>query len=435
MKAPKLRRSFQLIIPALFALCLLVYSLPPIHQRLEWRIAALQTRIRYAINPPDQIVLAPQQQVEIIVQATMGAIATQNAHDAAVTLASAPATTLEPGPTFTTSPSPTPVSTSTPIPSQVTRAGIRHEYQSFNNCGPANLSMALSYYGWQGDQRNTRAVLRPNEDDANVMPEEMLDFVLNHTEFRAILRHGGTPELLKSLIAAGFPVLLEIGHHPSNDWWMGHYIVVNGYDDVREIWLTQDSLIMPDFPRPYAEMVEFWRDFNYVYLVIYQQGDEGSIAEILGDDWSPQANLVRALEMAAVEIPLLQERALFFGLYNQASLMTALGDYQAAAAIFDLAFAHYQTLEEKQRPWRVLWYRVDAYRAYFEVGRYQSIIDLANATLSMLNKRGLEETHYWRGRAYESLGQLELARTDYEIALQLRPTYQEALQALQRLQN
>ncbi len=435
MKASKLRKIFLLAIPVLFGICLLIYYLPPVHQRLEWRVAALQTRIRYAINPPDRIVLAPQEQVEIIVQATMGAIATQNARDAAATLTFAPTTTLEPGLTFTASPSPTPISTSTPIPSQVTLQGIRHEYQSFNNCGPANLSMTLSFYGWQGDQRDTRAALRPNEDDANVMPEEMFDFVLGHTEFRAILRYGGTPELLKNLIAAGFPVLLEIGHHPANDWWMGHYIVVNGYDDVREIWLTQDSLIMPDFPRPYAELVEFWRDFNYVYLVIYPQGDEETIAAILGDDWPPEANLVRALEMAAAEIPLLKERALFFALYNQASLMTALGDYQGAAAVFDLAFAHYQTLEEKQRPWRVLWYRVEAYQAYFEVGRFQSIIDLANATLSMLNKRGLEETHHWRGMAYESLGRADLARADYEIALQLRPTFEEALQALQRLEN
>lgn len=106
---------------------------------------------------------------------------------------------------------------------------------------------------------------------------------------------------------------------------------------------------------------------------------------------------------------------------------------QAKATVFDQAFAHYNTLEEKQRPWRVLWYRVDAYQTYFENERYQSVIDLARATLSMLNKRGLEESHYWRGMAFEALGEFDKARQDYEIALQLRPTYRDALESLYKL--
>jgi len=51
----------------------------------------------------------------------------------------------------------------------------------------------------------------------------------------------------------------------------------------------------------------------------------------------------------------------------------------------------------------------------------------------MLNKRSLEESHYWRGMAYEALGDIDKAREDYEIALQLRPTYQDALEALIRI--
>jgi hypothetical protein len=51
----------------------------------------------------------------------------------------------------------------TPIPVKVVLGGIVHEYQQFNNCGPANLAMALSYWGWQGDQRDTRA-FAPNRE-------------------------------------------------------------------------------------------------------------------------------------------------------------------------------------------------------------------------------------------------------------------------------
>jgi tetratricopeptide (TPR) repeat protein len=52
----------------------------------------------------------------------------------------------------------------------------------------------------------------------------------------------------------------------------------------------------------------------------------------------------------------------------------------------------------------------------------------------MLNKRGLEESHYWRGMAYEAIGDKEKAIFDYQTALQLRPTYLEAQVALARLQ-
>jgi len=30
--------------------------------------------------------------------------------------------------------------------------GIIHHFQTWNNCGPANLAMALSFWGWEGNQ-------------------------------------------------------------------------------------------------------------------------------------------------------------------------------------------------------------------------------------------------------------------------------------------
>ncbi len=81
----------------------------------------------------------------------------------------------------------------------------------------------------------------------------------------------------------------------------------------------------------------------------------------------------------------------------------------------------------------MLWYREEAYQTYFQAGRYQSVIDLSNATLAMLNKHGLEESHYWRGMAYEAMGDLVKARADYEIALELRPAYRLASEALERV--
>lgn len=421
----KKRKPFLIIIYAciIVLFCVGIYFLPPIQSRLAWRLASLQTKIHYYFNPPDQVSFSP-------IQEELSLATESNPQISVIT----PSATFAPTETPTPIILPTITLTPTAIPASVILTGVVHEYQSFNNCGPASLSMLLSYWGWEGDQRNTKAFLRPNEDDANVMPEEMLAFVEQQTQLSGVLRMGGDLDLIKRLVAAGFPILIEIGHHPPKDWWMGHYVVVNGYDDAWSALITQDSLIMADFPIPYHDLnTRWWRDFNFVYLVVFPPEREHEVASILADDYDPLLNLQRTLQKTEAELPLLTERDLFFGLLNQAETLHRLGRNDEAVTAFDQAFTHYNTLDEKQRPWRVLWYRVDAYQAYYTTGRYQTVIDLAKTTLSMLNKRGLEESHYWRGMAYEALGEFDKARFDYEIALQLRPTYQEALDSLSRI--
>jgi hypothetical protein len=427
-------RWILLSLPLFILLCIGLYNFPPVYERLSWRLAGLQTRIHYYFNPPDQVSLSPNQQIDRIVQATMNAYATQNAQLATQnSLQAAPTNTPEKS-AATPAPSPTPTLTPAPIPAQATINGIRHEYQSFNNCGPANLSMMLNYWGWSGDQRNTKDWLRPNEDDSNVMPEEMAAFISQTTNLNVILRTGGSPDLLKRFIASGFPVIIESGHQPPKDWWMGHYVLVSAYNDPQSFFTTQDSLIMPDMPMPYAEIeTRWWRDFNRVYLVAYPPERESEIYRILGADSDPQTNLFNTLAQTEAEIPTLTGRDLFFALFNKGVTLYHLGQKDASALTFDQAFTLYDTLTEDERPWRVLWYRVEAYQAYYDTGRYQDVINLANATLSMLSKRGLEETHYWRGMAYETLGDKEKAAFDYDIAVTLRPTYAEAQQALARV--
>lgn len=420
--------------------CIGLYFLPPIHQRLSWRIASLQSQIFYFLNPPDQIALKPENIVKAGVQSTVDALVesayrTQTAAAPSPTITPSPTIEQTPaGPTATNTLAPTPTPSPTPLPAKVALSGIQHQWQSFNNCGPANLAMALSFWGWEGDQRVTKAALRPNEDDANVMPEEIVRYVTENTTLRALARYGGSLERLKQLTAAGFPVILEMGHQPSKDWWMGHYVVISGYDDAYSSLISQDSLIMPDLPIPYHEIEErWWRDFNHIYLVIYPPEREIELLALLGADADPAENLRLTLQATEAEISNLSERDLFFALFNQGAEQLAMGRAEEAASTFDLAFAQYALLKDEQRPWRVLWYRTEAYQAYHQVGRYQSVIDLANATLSMLNKRGLEESHFWRGMAYEGLGEREKAILDYQHALEIRPTYAAAQEALQRL--
>jgi len=439
-----LKRIGLLSLLGLVLVCLLtvgLYYLPPVHERLAWRVESLGTRIRYALNPPAQAVFVPQGQsvanaeavstIDAIVKATLDAVL------ATPTLNPPTYTPTVVGPSSTPQPSPTATLTPTAIPDKLILSGAVHEYQKMNNCGPATLAMGLSYWGWQGDQFVTRAYLRPNDprvDDKNVMPVEMVTFVDTQTSLKALVRVGGDVEMLKHLIAAGFPVLIEKGFQPPKEDWMGHFELVTGYDDARQRFIAQDSYIMADFPLPYQDLSEhWWRDFNDVYLVIYPPERESELMAVLGPQADETYNYQYAAQKARQETEVLSGRDLFMAWYDLGTNLVALGAHGEAANAYDNAFAVYPTIPEKDRPWRMLWYQVGPYEAYYQAGRYQDVIDLGNNTLAALGKPVLEETFYWVGRAREAQGDLQRAIQDYQTAYDLNPRSTLALDELKRL--
>jgi hypothetical protein len=404
---------------------ILTYYFPPIHERLAWRVDNLRAQVRRAINPPEQVVFIPEEQIEAMVQATLAALsATPD-----VTGTSVPEAISEATPT--TSPTPTP--SPTPLPNQVSLSGIVHEYQKFNNCGPANLSMTLTYWGWQGDQMDTAAFLRPGKYDKNVNPSEMLAFVESQTQLRAVGRVGGDLDTLKRFIASGFPVIIEEGHDPPDDDWMGHYLTLNGYDDEKGIFIAQDSLIMPDFPRPYADFALRWRDFNYVYIVVYPPEREAEVFSLLGSQIDPVASYEHAARLAEGETAVLSGRDLYFAWFNLGANRLALGDYPGAAGAFDQAFGLVPSIPEEERPWRMMWYQDGPYAAYFHTGRYQDVIDLADTTFYALGEYTLEESFYWRGLAKEALGDLNGAIYDLKQTVELNSNFTPGVEQLRRL--
>jgi hypothetical protein len=338
-------------------------------------------------------------------------------------------------PTSTPQPSPLPTITPTPIPEKVILEGIRYQRQTFNNCGPANLAMALSYWGWHGDQRDTRLFLRPNldVDDKNIMPAEMVRFVETQTDFKALARVGGDVDLVKRFIAAGFPLVIEKGHHPPDDWWMGHFMVVNGYNDNKGAFTAQDSLIEADANLPYDELMPWWRNFNYVYIVVYPPEREGEVYSILGPHGDTTYNFQQAAQRARDEVAALDGRDRYFAWYNLGTNLVALGDYAGASQAYDQAFAINVELPEMQRLYRMLWYQVGPYEAYYYAGRYQDVLDLGNATLAWVGKPVLEETYYWMGMARQATGDMDKAVKNYTRAAELNPNYDPPRQALEQL--
>jgi len=418
------RRYLTILLLGGVFLCLLsvvVYNLPPVNERLAWRVDNLLVQIRRFFNPPEQVVFTPQEQVEIIVQETL--------------------TALVPTPLPTINETPLPTSTPTliptPIPDRVLLSGIRHEYQRFNNCAPANLSMVLSYWGWQGDQFQTRAYLRPSHeiDDKNVNPFELVDYVEKFTEYDALWRVGGNLELLKKLVAAGFPVLIEKGLHPSDDAWLGHYQTVSGYDEATGHFYVYDSYEGPPeaYRVRYEQIAQFWRHFNFAYVVVFPPERTAEVHAILGAHSNPLTNFQYAADLALMEANSLGGREQFFAWFNRGSTLVYLQDYASAAQAYDTAFALYAALPLDQRPWRLMWYQDGPYAAYYHTGRYQDVINLAHSTLINVDKPVLEETYYWRGMAKEALGDRAGAVEDLTRAFTLNPNSTPAGEEMRRI--
>jgi tetratricopeptide (TPR) repeat protein len=433
-------KQLLIAVPVLIVLGLLIYQLPPVKSRLEWRIANWRAQIWRTIFPPEEAVFVPSggnspsdQGTEIALQVT--------ATLRALTSSPSPLFTSSPFPLFTSTPTslppdtPTPTLSPTPIPATVLLTGILHEYEQWNNCGPATLAMQLSYWGWVGDQRNTALFLKPNARDKNVSPDELIAYVETQTEWRALYRVGGNDNLLKQLIAAGFPTIVEktldlIGV----DGWIGHYALVSGYDDANARFITQDSYIQANFPEPYDKLAIAWQSFNYTFLVVYPSEREAELLGILGSLADSNTQYPISLEIAEEQIATSTGLPLYFAWFNKGTSLVGLGDYTGAAAAYDMAFSIYAQLLEAERPWRMVWYQHGPYKAYFEAGRYQDVINLADTTLFSMGEQTVEETFYWRGLAKEKLGDVAGALADMEHAVELNSNYGAALEELRRLQ-
>ena len=231
---------------------IILFSVPSLRERVLWRVDQWKIQIDYTLNPPEAAIFVPdadQIQSTTIPQITSTFTPLPSAIFTIDVSIETPTPTLEP----------------TPLPSAIKLDGVVYQDQHglWNYCAPANLAMQLSYWGWDGDRLDTGTVLKPFEKDKNVMLYEMADYVINNTELQAITRSGGNLTVLKSLIANGFPVLVEKGVFIRDTngkvSWMGHYAVLNGYDDEKQQFLSQDSYFRPDFPVSYDDLLSQWR--------------------------------------------------------------------------------------------------------------------------------------------------------------------------------
>lgn len=315
-----------------------------------------------------------------------------------------------------------------PAAPAVTLVGIRHEWQTWNNCGPATLAMYMSAYGNTQNQAIVGAVLRPFPDDKNVSPHELAVYAESQG-YRAALLVDGSRDLMRTLLSNGIPVLVETWHEDEPNNGMGHYRLLTGYDDAQARWIVYDSydrkrLIATEpyagLGLPYDELEMLWKVFNRTYVLVYPPELAPAVEKILAD-FGVNATAMWQTAAARAQVDVAAHPGDVFGWFNLGSSRVAQGRYADAAYAYDRARA-------LGWPWRMLWYQFGPFEAYLAMGRHDDVLALADATLAVV--ADIEEVHYWRGRALAALGDRSGADLAWQRALALNPTFAPAQVAL-----
>jgi len=307
---------------------------------------------------------------------------------------------------------------STLLPQFTLLQGVRHEYQGWNNCAPSSLGMVLSYYGRTEAQAEVAPFLKSNPNDKNVSPHEFTAYAAS-IGFQAHVGVGGDLDLLKRLLVAGFPVIVEFWFEPEPNDGMGHYRVLFGYDDRSETFQAHDSYQGPNVTVSYADLDTEWQVFNRSYVVIYPAESQVAVESVLTESNRGRQMWEQALRSAQQELS--QDGNDAFAWFNLGTSALGLGDTRLAVQAFDWA-------RHLGLPWRMLWYQFGPFEAYWAQGRYEDVIALAEAHLEASSA---EEWYYWRGRAREMTGDLAGARSDYAAAIALNANYAAAREALE----
>ncbi len=355
---------------------------------------------------------------------TAAASASPESTAAAEPLATQPASpTAAPLPTEPPSPTEPPPPTAVSLPPRARIDGLPIIPQKFNNCGPTNLTIVLNHYGVDVDQFDVAAVARPNYEDRNVSPGELVAYVNAHTPLAASAYSGGTIDLLRRLIDAGFPVIIEKGLEPDAAiGWMGHYLTVFGYDDITGNLLVRDTYLGPwqaDGMAGYRDTERYWAQFNYAFIVVHPPERAGEVAALLGPGYTDAATMWgAATDWARLTLrgrP--DDPFAWFNLGTSLTELARLGDeglYGDAAAAFDQA-------RLLGLPPRMLWYQFGPYEAYLATGRADDVLALAAVALDNQGGRNVEETHYYQGRALAMSGDEAGARAAWRRAAALNP--------------
>lgn len=338
--------------------------------------------------------------------ATPAAAVTSDAGQTPATATAAPAPTM--GPT---------------LPASVYLEGVDIRPQKFNNCGPANLSIVLAYHGAALDQLDIAAAIRPNYEDRNVSPHELAHFVETQTGLAAQVISGADEVLVRQMLAARLPVIVEKGLTPDEEiGWMGHYLTLYGYDDRQQAFFVRDTFLGPweeDGWLSYDALAVDWHAFGNLLVVVYPTDAQVVVDGILGDRADPAVMWQHAADQARAAVR--EDPGDPFAWFNLGTALTHQFQFSNDSSQLAQATSSFDQARLLGLPARMLWYQFAPYEAYLAAGRVTDVIELAEATLGSQGGRNVEETYIYQALALRAQGDGEAATRALQTAQRLHP--------------
>jgi tetratricopeptide (TPR) repeat protein len=402
------KRNMAFAGVGLVVLAILIYQIPAINDRLSWRYEVAKTYIRNVLHPVGNVPTAIPN--TLVPQSTV-----------AIT----PSVTVTPEVVSTPIPA---TATPIPLPAQAMLTSPPYEKQTANNCGPAALAMMLRMFGWTGTQKDISDVIKPVNGDRNVNPEELAYWVRNYAGWLGVeYRVGGDLDMLKRLIAARYPVIIEGTTSlnpddtgwPDDDLWAAHYLLLTAYDDGTQTFTVQDTYHGADQKVAYDKLVSEWKPFNYLYLIVYLPEQQDDLRTILGSNWDADQNRQSALDIA--QAATVNDPSDAFAWFNLGSNLVYFERYDEANTAYDKA-------RELGLPQRMFRYQFGPFLANFHASRIDDLLALTDYALQRTDMS--EETWLWHGWALYRKGDTKGAVENWRKALSVHPGYDDAIYAL-----
>jgi len=302
---------------------------------------------------------------------------------------------------------------------------MNHTYQTFNNCGPATLSMILNWLGQDITQKELGDQMRPyqnqsgDNDDKTIFTYEFVDWAKEYG-FEAVGRVNGDIDLLKTFTANGIPVVVKTWLNTNED--IGHFRIVKGFDENREVIIQNDSYDGPGKRISYYDFLSMWQPFNYDYMVVYTSDQADLVEAIIGDEMEENVDWENALARAQKENELDPENV--YPYFNMSTSYYHLGDYEESVRIFELI--------QSRLPRRMLWYQIEPILSYEKLGYHDKVFEITQNILDNGN-RAFSELYQLRGEIYLKQGNTDAARPEFEKALLYNKNYVPAQNSLENI--
>jgi hypothetical protein len=319
----------------------------------------------------------------------------------------------------------TPSITQSPLPERHVIPQSFFISQTFNNCGPASLSMVMAMQGTHISQDELGAQMRPyqvaggDNDDKSIFVDEFVSYAKQYG-FESMHRPNGTIEILKKLTSNGIPVVVRTWLNPDED--IGHFRIVRGYDEKRGMIIQDDSYQGANLEYSYEEFLAMWQPFNYGYILVYPRDKHAIVEQILNEEMNENVAFENSIARAKKELA--ADKNAVYPHFNLSTASYHLGRYEDAVREYELA--------ADGLPWRMLWYQIEPIQAYEKVGNREKVFSLSDAIVNNHN-RAFSELYQIRGDVYLKEGDRESAKSEYEKALYYNKNFKPAQASLEKL--